>query len=581
MIYKYINITVHQINTVVGDLEGNTQKIIDKIKNDNQEGIIVFPESAIAGYTCGSLWDKPSFVLKQIDKLKEISKVCKPDKVYIIGFISYHGLKKDGFPRLRNSVAVINNQKIMTYDKQLLANSDHHEDKKYFEAGKETKVFDVIADGAKITIGTPICEDVWYVDHKRNIPEEMVNMGAEILIIPNQSYFYYGKQKVRHDLFSSVAKNNNVPVVTSNSNGVGDILKNIILFDGGSMVFNRYGELICEAEQFSEDTIQCENILNNNDGRVFEEKYKYDEIIEAIVYTQVELFKQFGLKKAQLHLSGGIDSAIVLALLRLAYKPTELIVVTNPTNLNSKSLEMVELIANNLGVKLHINRLQEIYDKFIEVDSESFGGQELHDTGKASVQAVLRTVQGIAASHRFGSGIVATGNHTEIVLGWCSFHDIGSIGTYMPIGDLTKIELYELSQRINFRFGFDAVPQGLFDGSIIPNAELPDSTDGDPIDYWIQSGICAELIRHRKSRRELINDYKRKTLTKDYFPNLPDGKTIYESYTLEEFENEITFSLNKIKPSVYKAGQHAPILQLAPRSRGFSSRETLINKYYE
>ena len=574
---KNAKISIHQINTVTGDLQGNTSKILDCIKKDAAENVdlSIFPETSISGYMCGSLWDRIDFVKNQQKKLKEIKEYRKSlemNGVIILGFVKFHGVKKNGFPILTNSVAVIDNEGTWTYSKQILADSDHHEDKKYFIPGTETKVFKVnLPNVGEVTIGTPICEDSWIIDHHRDIPREMVEMGAEILIIPNQSYFYYGKQEKRVNLFSKVARYNNVPVITVNAVGVGDILKNIVIFDGGSMVFDEDGKLLKELSRFKE--IDDTFILDNLKPITFRKDSKYKEITDAIVFEQKEYFRLVGIPKGQVHISGGLDSAIVAYLVQKAMGKQNTILITNPSSLNTKSLKYVKQLTENLSMEYYINPIEEIYQNIIKVHTDSFK-KELSDTGKASVQAVLRTVQGLAASHQFGSGIVATGNHTEIVLGWASFHDIGSIGVQAIIGDLTKVELYELSEYINESEGKEIIPVDLFNGLFKPAAELPDAME-DPIDYWVQSGICAALIRDRKTKDDLIWDYQNHSLSRDYFPKMDE---VYK-YDENGWIKQLNFAISKMKNSVYKAAQGAPIVIISPRSRGFSNRETLINKY--
>jgi NAD+ synthase (glutamine-hydrolysing) len=402
-----------------------------------------------------------------------------------------------------------------------------------------------------------------------------------LLISINQSYFYYGKQQVREDLFKSIAKNENVPVVAVNAIGVGDIVKNIIIYDGSSFAYSANGVKTHQGKRFEEDTLEiCYDAVQQPKvyGRPAQiVKNKYDEIIDAICFEQKELFGLLGLKTAQVHISGGVDSAIVMALSVLSMGKENCVFITNPTSLNSDSLPMVFTLGKNLGADIYTNELEEIYQVLNRKDTENFGS-ELNKTGQATMQAVLRTVQGLASCHRFKSGIVACGNHTEIVLGWASFHDIGSIGVHSPVGDLTKLELYELCVHINKRFfklGFTefVIPEELYNGKIIPAAELPDSKY-DPIDYYIQSGLCAEVIRHRKTKRQLLSDWYTKDLTKDFFP-----ADIYIKYTVDQFIAEMNFTFAKSKISVFKAAQSAPIPVLSPRSRGFSNRETIINKY--
>jgi len=585
-----MKISLNQINTVSGDIKGNFNNILEKTNialNENAD-VIVFPEVAFTGYCVGALWDNTDFIFEQEQCVIELLKIVPYDKCLIVGYISYHGTKPDGFPLLKNSVAVINKNKIERYDKQLLANADHHEDKKYFQAGKKSKVFNIQLKDKQVKIGTPICEDMWYTNHTRNIPKEMVDMGAEILISVNQSYFYYGKQKLREKLFLDLSNDLNIPIISVNSVGVGDIVKNIIIFDGSSVVFSGGNKWIT-MKRFEEDSTSVifyknstrlviyENIpVEYRSFRVDENK-KYEEIINAIIFEQKELFKLVGIPNAQVHISGGIDSAIGMALSILSMGTKNCVFITNPTNLNSNSLKIVEQLGKNFKAKIHTNELEEIYQTFNRKDTENFGS-ELHKTGQATMQAVLRSVQGLAACHRFNSGIVACGNHTEIVLGWASFHDIGSIGVHSPIGDLTKLELFELCKHINKKFhklGYveHVIPEDLFNGKITPAAELPDSME-DPIDYYIQSGLCAEIIRCKKTKTQLINDFENKRLTKDFFP-----EDIYEKYTMEQFITEVDFTLRKSRISVFKAAQAAPIVILSPRSRGFSNRETIINKY--
>jgi NAD+ synthetase len=352
------------------------------------------------------------------------------------------------------------------------------------------------------------------------------------------------------------------------------------------MIFDK-GDKIIQMARFEEDSFSIEITSDFKvKYNITTEKYKYyntvtpnkyDEIIDAICFEQKELFKLLGIPNAQVHISGGVDSAVVMALSVLSMGKENCVFITNPTSLNSDSLPVVHKLAKNFGVKIHTNELEEIYQIMNKKDTENFGS-ELNKTGQATMQAVLRTAQGLSACHRFKSGIVACGNHTEIVLGWASFHDIGSIGVHSPIGDLTKLELFELCKHINkrcFKLGFSehVIPEDLFNGKIIPAAELPDSKY-DPIDYYIQSGLCAEIIRNRKTKTQLIADFENKKLTEDFFP-----KDIYEKYSMENFITEVDFTLRKSRISVFKAAQGAPILILSPRSRGFSNRETIINKY--
>lgn len=576
------NIVLHQMNSKIGDIEGNVAKMISLIKDYGTNRIHVFPETAVTGYLCGSLYDRLDFVKEahnatELIKKTFIKELSSYDLTIIFGNITYHGINEAGFPIIRNSVILLNGDNTFIYDKQLLANGDHHEDRKYFEAGTETKVFEIRTNSFNyetIKIGLPICEDCWFTDHKRNIPEEMCNMGADLLISINQSYFAYGKQLKKYNLFSSIAKHNNVPVIMLNNVGCGDVVKNIVTYPGGSMVFDDNGKLISNLPLFQE----ISKIISIDDKLYSWNLDKNEEILKDLIYTQKEFFSLQNISKAQVHMSGGLDSAIVGYIVAKAMGENNTIFITNPSSLNGEETKSnAKYISEKLNIELFWEPIQATYIELLKADDIAFGltDHKQKPTGYSSMQAVLRTVMGLAANHRFGSAIVNTGNHTENVLSWFSFSDIGSTGIYQPLGDLTKVELFYLAEYINNVIEGDIViPENLYNGELKPAAELPDAKE-DPIDYWVLSGICAELVRNRKSIDDLMFSYDNNLLNTDLFPKQDE---IYK-YSRDTFKNLVIFASQQMKKSVYKCAQSSPIAIISPRSRGFSDRETLINFY--
>src|SRR3972149_1431176 len=590
-----VKISMAQIRCITGDLQGNTERIVEGIQKaiDDNADIVLFQETAISGYCCGSLFNQAHFIDYNIKFLEKNVVPMVPDNlVVVVGFVDKNGTNRDGYPELFNSVAVIQNKKIVgTYNKMLLANGSHHEDRKYFTPGAFSKVFEVNIRGEKIKIGCPICEDVWFHEHNEDIVQRMKSDGAKIILCPNQSYFYYGKQEVRRKLFSEQAYKNEIPFVAVNSVGLGDLTKNIIIFDGGSMAFDQYGNMVAKAKSFSEDFVNVEFDLEfdknkkttSNPDAISDAMRnvwfdKCEEIFNALVYEQKELFSLLGFKKAQIHMSGGLDSSVVFPILVEAMGKENVIAISNPTKCNGDITKSnAQFICDALGVKLYWNSMEEPYNALVSSFEKAFN-EEPSSGAKASMQAVGRTVQGLSASHLFGSGIVATGNHSEIVLSWSSFHDIGSIGVHSIIGDLTKMEVFEMAKYINKRFKKEIIPINLLDFSMPPAAELPDAKY-DPFDYWLVSGICAEIIRERKDIQDLIFEYQNKKLNTEYFPLYPDGRSIYETINEEQFIDAVDMCFKKSQSSVFKAAQSAPIVMISPRSRGFSSRETIINFY--
>lgn len=586
-----LKIAIGQTKCITGNLTGNAHDILEDIRKakDANADLIVFPELAISGYCCGALYNMEQFVSDQLTILNEVIGVGSFGINVVIGAFINPRRDKAGFPVLYNSAILFRKDKgteLGIYTKRLLANGDHHEDLKYFQPGNKNGVFEIETQkGKKVKLGILICEDAWNTQHTEDLVKNTVKDGAEVIVTLNQSYFYYGKQQKRYELFSNHAKNNKVPVIAVNSVGVGDIVKNIIIFDGGSMAFNNKGEMIAECKRFEEDFKVFDL---NAKPKKFKTPNKYDEIFQALVFEQKELFRVVKIPKAQVHLSGGIDSALVATVVYEAMGKNNTLFITNPSLENSKKIfNQVKKLCKNLktdclvqnisGTIDEAERILKIANNLIKPDFNK-PHNEVSKLVESTVHAVERSVFGLASANQYGTGIVATGNHTEIVEGWANFHDIGSIGVHSIIGDLTKVEVFQFAKWINEKiYKKEIIPHELYDGTIKPAAELVDASE-DPFDYFVRSGIDAEMIRNRKSPDQLIKDFKEHTLTPDFFPKGWDGKDVYK-LSLNQFIVEVELAFNNSKKSVFKAAQAAPIVIISPRSRGFSNRETIINWY--
>lgn len=580
---KDLKITLGQIEVKTGDITGNTERVLDAISKAraDKSDILVLPETCITGYCCGSLFNNIDFINENMAAIDKISGYVPATLHVVLGFVDLLDIRKNGYPDISNSVAIMNSGSVIyTYNKQCMANSGHHEDKKYFTPGTRSSIKDLTIRGQRLRVGTPICEDVWFMDHVRNIPYEMVNMGAEILLVCNQSYFTYDKMITRNKMYSDLNKQLQIPIIQVNSIGVGDIVKNFMIFDGGSSI-NINGCSV-HLEQFKNysQTFDLEELSNKADADLLKPNNyeKYDQIFNGLVFGCQQIFKNCGLNKAQLHLSGGLDSSIVSVILSKAFKKEDILFISNPTSFNGTETKgYVKHISDKLDIPVTWNPMGSIADEYIKVFKESFG-EEASSLSKSTSHAVGRTVQALMASNQFKTGIVCTGNHTENILGWANFHDVGSIGLVALIGDLTKTELYLLSEFINKKFNDEIIPVNLFNDKFKPAAELPDSSE-DPFDYWVVSGICSSIIRYRMNKDTLSKLYTNKGLPIEDFPNDFSGKTIYQRINKEDFDTEIERCFNLMKRSVFKSAQHAPNLILSKLSRGFSDRECLINHY--
>lgn len=608
-----MKVCMAQIEIRTGDIDGNTRKIIETIFNHGSStDVIVFPELAISGYNCGSLFESEEFVDSCLEKIDTIKQLVG-DNLVIIGCPTYAEPKYEcnGNLRLHNSVFVIHNGEIIqTYDKILLANDFQHEDRKYFIPGENVTPFEYKGKSC----GVLICEDTWRHDHDRDLVGELKakSPSLEFVFCTNYSYFTYPKADFRAKLMQELSSEHNVFMFYLNVVGIGDIVKNFIVYDGRSLVYTPKGECLCEMASFDEDV----HIVNTNDeseqhssknllkiapsrkGRGSSQTIpaplyqietqtsmrdhnhsKYSRIWGAMLYAQKKIFEQCGIKKAQVHVSGGVDSAIVAVLCAKAMGAQNCIFISNPSIHNGDFTKgNAQSISDKLGVNLYWVPIQETVEASMQTCDTGLGMNISHVPFVVGTsEATVRSTIGLSIANYFGSGIVSTGNHTENVLGWFTFHDIGSLGVYQPIGDLSKLELFELSGFINRLYNEDYIPEELWDEAVRtqPAAELADSTD-DPFDYQIYSGICAEIIRARKLPRDLMRDFDTRNLNADAFP-----PTKYYNYYEDrhKFENAVNDAYKRSKRSVYKCAQASPLLIMSPRSRGFSSRETILNFY--
>ena len=618
-----LNTLVAQLDIRTGDLEGNRAKIIQTIQNNQQSKFpsrfVIFSEFATSGYNCGQLFENEQFVYDCEASVREIaSKVG--EEVAIVGSPRFASPrhKRNGEIRLHNSAYVLHRGKIVgVYDKIHLANLGQHEDRKYFYPGKNTLVMTL----NDVTFGVLICEDIWRDDHDRDLLSEMkcANPGLETVFCINYSYHTYSKQAFRRELLSGQAYNNRVSIVYCNCVGLGDIVKNIICYDGASLVYNDWGHCIAELPSFTE-VVKRVNLRSNTivdepttpanlpTGRTRDWWIKYSSIWNASVYTARQCQEQMKVENAFVAMSGGVDSSVMAVILAKAVGPEHCVFMSMPSAYNGEGTKgSAQHTADKLGVPLKWLPIQDMLksltmgftlmeqvDETREFQRGLTESIDLNSGATTAAHATLRSVLGLVACHLYKAAIYATGNHTENILSWMNFHDIGSIGLTQLIGDLSKTELYEFCEYINWFFGTNLIQPELFtfafytkpksDDSIVPMAELPNSTV-DPFDYYIMSGICCEIIRKRKTPAQLICDFVNKKLTEDYFPVRwvnelrRDKVSVYDSYTVEEFEKNVREAWWRSKSSVFKSAQHAPVLIHSPISRGFSRRETIINHY--
>ena len=570
-----MQVSMAQIRVKSGDIDGNLGRILGALQDvPVSTEVVIFPEMCISGYNCGCLFEYEQFIQDCNHAIEHVAKEAaniRPNLIVVVGGprFSDNPIDDSGNVQLHNSAFVIQGGRVIhIYDKHILANDYHHEDRKYFVPGTTSPIV------PGLPLAVLICEDIW---HKETIERLNCEMAATSndqprvndLLVLNFSYYCADKLPTRHNNAINIATNAGVNVYYCNAIGLGDISKNILLYDGASFVVYADGSHIAAPRHTS-------GVYQN--GNMWPDKYPSweEETLDAIIHGVRYAWEEFGLKRAQVHLSGGVDSSIVAVIAVEALGKNNVTFVTNPGEHTSETtLKLAKQVASGLGVPLTVLSMKTMEKALGKVFAKL--GNVAAIT-KSTISAVGRTVVGLSMTNQQFSegkptGILSTGNHTENYLGWCNFHDIGSVGVMQPIGDLTKTELFALCEYINLNNSHNLIPRELLDGKVKPMAELAD-TDVDPFDYYLCSGICAEMLRNRATPKKLAEQFDNRKLNPASFP----GSKIYD-YSRSVFVDTCEDVARRAQRSVYKSAQHAPVLVLSKRARGFSARETLINHY--
>ena len=354
-----MKVALAQINTTVGDLTGNEAKIIAAYKRASEQGaeMVIFPELTISGYPPRDLLLKKNFIAQNLETLERLAAQSGSAPM-LVGFVAEN---KTGPGRpLTNSVALLRNGKIVTTRvKTLLPTYDVFDEDRYFEPALENAPINDFSP----TIGVTICEDIWNDEdfwpqrrYRKNPPMELSHAGAKILFNVSASPWHVGKNKVRFDMLSSLAKKAKSTVVFCNAVGGNDEL----IFDGGSMVLNAQGELIAQASLFAEDLIVVDTATSK--PIPFNLPTDDEKLHRALVLGLRDYFHKCGFKSAVLGLSGGIDSAVTACIAADALGRENVHGISLPSQFSSQhSLDDARVLASNLAIRYSVLPIQNAF----------------------------------------------------------------------------------------------------------------------------------------------------------------------------------------------------------------------------
>ncbi len=488
------------INPVVGDLKYNFQKIIETINKakDLNVDLVVFPELSLLGYPPLDLLDKKTFIDEAISYHQKIANECDD-----IGVIFGSVTRDDDLigTNIFNSAIFCYNKKIKSFhQKSLLPNYDVFDEVRYFEPAKEIRLLDF--NGSKL--GITICEDAWndkdfWIHRKYEFDpvEELVKQGADIIINISASPFSIGKEKVRTEMFSSIAKKHGRPVLFVNQVGANTDL----IFDGGVKVFDSNGNLILASKRFEESFVLYDTDINYDSvNYTFPEDIK--DVYEALILGIRDYCDKTGFKKVVLGLSGGIDSAIVAVLAKEAIGKENVLCVLMPSQYSSEgSIKDSLKLIQKIGVRHTIIPIQSIFDEFRKTLKDEFRDLP-EDVTEENLQSRIRGTLLMALSNKFDYLLLATGNKSELATGYATLYG-DMCGGLAPISDVYKTRVYELAKFINREE--EIIPNEIINK--IPSAELrPNQKDQDTLPpYELLDEILFYYIEEAKEEKEIVD----------------------------------------------------------------------------
>ncbi|MEI6745531.1 MAG: NAD+ synthase [Methylococcaceae bacterium] len=497
-----LKIALIQTNSLVGNITTNFNLIVETVtavRNRSDIDLIVFPELMLVGYPPEDLLLRRDFILTANNALFELANIA-PDVGIVVGFPEFDG------KNLYNSAAVLSEGCISAvYRKQKLPNYGVFDEVRYFTAGEKPCVFEFKGQ----FIGLSICEDVWHSD----IVQATKDAGAEILLTLNASPFHVGKAQQREALICSHAKTAQLPIVYVNAVGGQDEL----VFDGASFVTNAEGKIVFRAEEFVEQIsiVEFENGQPlkqipqppSKRGLSFAPPFQkggwegFALIYKALVRGTSDYVRKNGFKGAILGLSGGIDSALVLAITVDALGAENVEAVSLPSKYTLEmSNDDAKIQAEIMGVKYHSIPIEPAVKAFTGMLAATFENTPA-DTTEENIQARCRGVVLMAMSNKQGKLLLTTGNKSEMSVGYATLYG-DMCGGFAPIKDVPKLLVYELARYRNSLS--QVIPERVLTRA--PSAELsPNQQDSDSLpSYEILDPILARYIEENQSADEIV-----------------------------------------------------------------------------
>jgi len=487
-----LRVALCQLDFTVGDITGNSKKIISAIGQCKKEkcDFIVFPELAVTGYPPEDLLLKDRFIEENLQAIKKMKNYVG-DTVVIIGFVH----KKER--KLYNSAATIYKGSIVgIYDKMQLPNYGVFDEERYFEKGQRPRVFEIKG----IRFGINICEDIW---HREGPVSQQVKKGARYIFTLNASPYHFRKIKEREKIIKNICRRNHVCLFYVNLIGGQDE----IVFDGQSLMVNEKGEILKRGKLFEEQIIICQGKKES-----IEAVGECEELYKALVTGLRDYVHKNGFKKVVIGLSGGIDSSLAATIAVDALGKENVTGVFMPSRFSSKqSFQDAKELSENLQIKFLEIPIENIFCSYL-VTLKDFFSNKSFDITEENIQARIRGNLLMALSNKFGYLVLTTGNKSEMSVGYTTLYG-DMAGGFAPLKDLYKTMVYRIAEWRN-SMG-TVIPASVLTRE--PTAELRENQkDMDTLpSYELLDEILKEYIEKDKTYEDLARmGYERAVVKK-------------------------------------------------------------------
>jgi NAD+ synthase (glutamine-hydrolysing) len=568
---RRLRIALAQLNTTVGDLAGNAERILDAARRADELGadLVAAPELALTGYPPEDLLLREPFIADAEAALHSLAAQARGLPPLIVGSVQFDG-------RLRNAAVLLYDGRILgSHFKHHLPNYGVFDEERYFQPGEGTPRFVV----GGVEIGINVCEDIWYPGGPTR---EAALGGAQVIVNINASPFHAGKTRERERMLATRATDNHVAIAYVNQVGGQDEL----VFDGNSLVLDARGQVLARGASFEEDLVVVDVLVDDVvQARLHESRLRreqghqtpeaalevtptfegereplpqaarepLDELAEtyrALVVGTRDYVRKSGFEDVHVAVSGGIDSALVAAVAVDALGPAHVTGVSLPSRYSSEgSMADAQDLAERLGIRLLTMPIEDVHQAALDTLGREFAGTA-PGTAEENVQSRLRGMLVMALSNKFGSLVLTTGNKSEYACGYATLYG-DMVGGFAVIKDVPKTLVYRLSRHRN-TLG-EVIPQATIDKP--PSAELrPDQLDTDSLPpYEVLDPIIEAYVEDDASLEAIV------------------------AHGFEEATVRRVIDL--INRNEYKRRQSAPCVKITPRAFGRDRRWPLASKY--